>query len=101
MEKCYSNVVSEVQREHVIPKVVSIDFRDFDDLVQNALESEPVDESVIRGHGWLGYLGDRKWRTEAENRVYRKRDYDGAIFGGSDVDVRREDGERLEEDTAL
>lgn len=94
-------MVSEVQREHVLPKVVFIDFRDFDDLVQNAVESEPVDESVIQGHGWLGYLGDRKWRTEADYRVHRECDHDGAVFSSSGVDVRREDWKQLEENTVV
>ena len=94
-------MVSEVQREHVLPKVVFIDFRDFDDLVQNAVESEPVDESVVQCHGRMEYLGDRERRAEADHRVHRERDHDGAIFGGSDVDVRREDRKRLEEDTVV
>ena len=38
-------------------------------------------------------------RTEADHRVHRERNYDGAIFSSSDVDIRREDWKRLEEDT--
>ena len=38
-------------------------------------------------------------RTEADHRVHRERNYDGAIFSSSDVDVRREDRKPLEEDT--
>ena len=38
-------------------------------------------------------------RTEADHRVHRERNYDGAVFNSSDVDVRREDWKRLEEDT--
>ena len=38
-------------------------------------------------------------RTEADHRVHRERNYDGAIFSSSDVDIRREDRKRLEEDT--
>ena len=58
-----------------------------------------MDESFIRCHGWLGHLGDSEWRTEANNRVHRERNYDGAIFRSSDVDIRREDWKRLKEDT--
>ena len=49
--------------------------------------------------GWLGHLGDSEWRTEADHRVHRERDHDDAFFSGSDVDIRREDWKRLEEDT--
>ena len=38
-------------------------------------------------------------RTEADHRVHRERNYDGAIFSSSDVDIRREDRKRLEENT--
>lgn len=38
-------------------------------------------------------------RTEADHRVHRERNYDGAIFRSSDVDIRREDWKRLKEDT--
>lgn len=61
MEKCYSNMVSKVQGERVLPKVVLIGFRNFDDLVQNAVESEPMDEPFVQCHGGLGHMGDRKW----------------------------------------
>ena len=40
-------------------------------------------------------------RTEADHRVHRERNYDGAIFSSSDVDVRREDRKQLEEDTVV
>ena len=93
MEKCHSNMVSEVQRERVLSEVVLTGFCDINDLIQNATESEC--------HGWLGHLGDREWRTEADNRVHRERNYDGAVFSSSDVDIRRKDGERLEEDTVV
>ena len=56
---------------------------------------------LFRCHGWLGHLGDSEWRTEANNRVHRERNYDGAVFSSSDVDIRRKDGERLEEDTVV
>ena len=55
-------------------------------------------KSFVRCHGWLGHLGDCEWRTEADHRVHRERNYDGAVFSSSDVDVRREDRKRLEED---
>ena len=56
-------------------------------------------KSFVRCHGWLGHLGDCEWRTEANHRVHRERNYDGAVFSSSDVDVRREDRKQLEEDT--
>ena len=37
-------------------------------------------------------------RTEADHRVHRERSYDGAIFSSSDMDIRRKDRKRLEED---
>ena len=58
-------------------------------------------KSFVRCHGWLGHLGDRERRAEADYRVHRERYHDGAIFKHSDVDVPREDGERLEEDTVV
>ena len=94
-------MVSEVQRERVLSEVVLTGFCDINDLIQNATESESVDESFIRCHGWLGHLGDSEWRTEANNRVHRERNYDGAVFSGSDVDIRRKDRKGLEEDTVV
>ena len=52
-------------------------------------------------NGWLGHLGDCEWRTEADHRVHRERNYDGAVFSCSDVDVRKEDRKQLEEDTVV
>ena len=49
----------------------------------------------------MGYLGDSERRTEADNRVHRERDHDDAVFSSSGVDVRREDWERLEENTVV
>ena len=60
-----------------------------------------MDESVIQGYGWLGHLGDCEWRTEADHRVHRERNYDGAVFSSSDVDVWKEDRKQLEEDTVV
>ena len=99
MEECHSDLVSEIQRECVLSEVVPIGICDFDDLVQNAVESEPVDESFIRCHGRLGHLGDSERRTEADHRMHRERNHDGTVFSGSDVDIRRKDRKRLEEDT--
>ena len=42
-------------------------FRDIDDLVPNAAESEPVAKSFVKCHGWLGHLGDREQRAETYN----------------------------------
>ena len=56
-------------------------------------------KSFVRCHGWLGHLGDCEWRTEADHRVHRERNHDGAVFSSSDVDVRRKGGSRLEEET--
>ena len=58
MEERHSDVVSKVQRERVLSETVFLSFCDFHDLIQNATESEPVDESFIRCHGRLGHLGD-------------------------------------------
>lgn len=98
MEERHSDLVSEVQRELVLPKVVLTGFCDFHDLIQNATESEPVDESFIRCHGRLGHLGDSERREATDNRVHRECDHDGAVFSSSGVDIRREDRKRLEED---
>ena len=56
-------------------------------------------KSFVRCHGRLGHLGDRERRTEADHRVHRECNHDGAVLSSSDVDVRREDRKRLEEDT--
>ncbi len=54
---------------------------------------EPVDDA--------GHLGDCEWRTEADHRVHRERNYDDAFFSSSDMDVRKEDRKQLEEDTVV
>lgn len=94
-------MVSEIQGECFLSEAVLTGLCDIDDLVQNVTESEPVDESVIRCYGRLGHLGDSEWRTEVDHRVHRERNHDDAVFSSSDVDVRREDWKRLEENTAL
>ena len=58
-------------------------------------------KSFVRCHGWLGHLGDREWRAEADHRVHRERNHDDTVFSSSDVDIRRKDRKRLEEDTVL
>ena len=94
-------MVSEVQRERVLSEVVLTGFCDINDLIQNATESESVDESFIRCHGWLGHLGDSEWRTEVDHRVHRERDHDSTVFSSSDVDISGESGQKLEEDTVV
>ncbi len=101
MEECHSDMVSEIQRECILSEVVFLSFCDLTYSVPNPVKLSAVDESFIRCHGWLGHLGDSEWRTEANNRVHRERNYDGAVFSSSDVDIRRKDGERLEEDTVV
>lgn len=91
-------MVSEVQRERVLSEAVLTGFRDIDDLVPNAAESELVAKSFVKCYGWLGHLGDRERRAETDHRVYRERNHDGTVFSGSDVDIRRKDRKRLEED---
>ena len=94
-------MVSEVQRERVLQEVVFLSFCDLTYSVPNPVKPSAVDESFIRCHGWLGHLGDRERRTEADHRVHRERDHDGAVFSYSDVDVRKEDRKQLEEDTVV
>ena len=101
MEECHSDMVSEIQRECILSEVVFLSFCDLTYSVPNPVKLSAVDESFIRCHGWLGHLGDSEWRTEANNRVHRERNYYGAVFSSSDVDIRRKDGERLEEDTVV
>ena len=91
-------MVSEVQRERVLPEVVFLSFCDLTYSVPNLVKPSAVDESFIRCYGRMGHLGDSEWRTEADHRVYRECDYDGAVLSSSDVDIRREDRKRLEED---
>ena len=101
MEECHSDMVSEIQRECILSEVVFLSFCDLTYSVPNPVKLSAVDESFIRCHGWLGHLGDSEWRTEANNRVHRERNYDGPVFSSSDVDVRREDRKQLEEDTVV
>ena len=94
-------MVSEVQVECVLSETVLPGLCDFTYSVPNPVKPSAVDESFIRRHGRLGHLGDSERRTEADNGVQRERNHDDAVFSGSDVDIRRKDGERLEEDTVV
>ena len=91
-------MVSEVQGECVLSEVVFLSFCDLTYSVPNPVKPSAVDESFIRCHGRLGHLGDSERRTEADHRVHRECDHDGAVLSSSDVDVRRKDRKRLEED---
>ena len=101
MEECHSDLVSEVQRERVLSETFFLIFSDLTCSVPNPVKPEPVDEPIVWYYGGMGHLGEREWRTEADHRVHRERNYDGAIFSSSDVDVRREDRKQLEEDTVV
>ena len=94
-------MVSEIQRERVLPKTILLGLCDFSYSVPHIAEPSAVDESFIRCHGWLGHLGDCEWRTEADHRVHRERNYDGAVFSCSDVDISGESGQKLEEGTGV
>ena len=94
-------MVSEIQGECVLSETVLPGLCDFTYSVPNPVKPSAVDESFIRCHGWLGHLGDRERQAETDHRVYRERNYDGAVFSSSDVDVRREDRKQLEEDIVV
>lgn len=91
-------MVSEVQGECVLSETVLSGLCDFTYSVPNSVKPQSLDESFIRCHGWLGHLGDCEWRTEADHRVHRERNHDDTFFSGSALDIRRKDGEMLEED---
>ena len=91
-------MVSEVQRGRVLQKTILLGLCDFTYSVPDPVKPSAVDESFIRCHGRLGHLGDSERRTEADHRVHRERNHDDAFFSGSDVDIRRKDRKRLEED---
>ena len=61
-EKVYCKLAKLKQKTDVLTG-----FRDIDDLVPNAVESEPVAKSFVKCHGWLGHLGDRERRAETYN----------------------------------
>ena len=77
-EECHSDLVSEVQRERVLPEVIFLSFCDLTYSVPNPVKPSVVDESFIRCYGRLGHLGDRERRAETDHRVYRERNHDGA-----------------------
>lgn len=99
MEEYHSDLVSEVQGECVLSETVLSVLCDFTYSVPNPVKPQSLDESFIRCYGRLGHLGDSEWRTEADHRVHQERNHDGAVFSSSGVDVPREGGSRLEEDT--
>ena len=99
MEDCHDDMVSEIQGECVLSETILPGLCDFTYSVPNPVKPQSLDESFIRCHGRLGHLGDSERRTEADNGVHRERDHDGAVFSGSDVDIRREDRKRMEENT--
>ena len=94
-------MVSEVQGECVLSGTVLPGLCDFTYSVPNPVKPSAMDESFIRCYGRLRHLGDSEWRTEADHRVHQERNYDGAVFSCSDVDVRKEDRKQLEEDTVV
>ena len=98
MEECHSDLVSEIQRECVLSETILPGLCDLTYSVPNPVKPSAVDESFIRCHGRLGHLGDSERRTKADNGVHRERNHDGTVFSSSDVDIRREDRKRLEED---
>ena len=79
MEECHSDMVSEIQRERVLPKTVLPGLCDFTYSVPNPVKPQSLDESFVRCYGRLGHLGDSEWRTEADHRVHRECDHDGAV----------------------
>ncbi len=92
-------MVREVQRKRVLSEIVSIDIRDVDDPVPNAVEPKFVVESAVQCFGRMGHLEDSEWRAGADNRGHRERHYDGAVHRCAHVDIRRKDRKQLEEDT--
>ena len=91
-------MVSEIQRECVLSETVLLGLCDFTYSVPNPVKPQSLDESFIRCYGRLGHLGDSEWRTEADHRMHREHNHDGTVFNGSDMDIRRKDRKRLEED---
>ena len=73
MEERHSDVVSEIQRERVLPETVLPGLCDFTYSVPNPVKPQSLDESVIRCYEWLGHLGDceceQKLTTECIENV--------------------------------
>ena len=99
MEDCHDDMVSEIQGECVLSETIFPGLCDFTYSVPNPVKPSAVDEPTVRRYGRMGHLGDSEWRTEADNRVHRERNHDGAVHRDGDVDIRREDRKRLEENT--
>ena len=79
MEDRHSDMVSEIQRERVLPEVVFLSLCDLTYSVPNPVKPSAMDESFIRCHGRLGHLGDSERRTETDHQVHRERNHDGAV----------------------
>ncbi len=58
-------MVSEVQRERVLPEVVFLSFCDLTYSVPNPVKPQSLDESLSDVDGWLGHLGD----SEGEQKL--------------------------------
>ncbi len=66
----------------------------FRTLLNRQLWMNPL-SNVMGGWGiWETVNGEQ----QANNGVHRERNHDGTVFSGSDVDIRRKDRKRLEED---
>ena len=91
-------MVSEIQRECVLSETIFPGLCDFTYSVPNPVKPELVDEPIVRRYGRMGHLGDSERRAEADNRVHRERDHDGAVLSSGAVDIRREEWKQLEED---
>ena len=91
-------MVSEIQGECVLSETILPGLCDFTYSVPNPVKPELVDEPIVRRYGRMGHLGDSERRAEADHRVHRERNHDGAFFSSGDVDIRREDWKQLEED---
>ena len=79
LEKRHNNMVSEIQGECVFSETILSGLCDFTYSVPDPVKPPAVDESFIRCHGRLGHLGDSERRTEADHRVHRECNHDGAV----------------------
>ena len=88
--------------------VLEEDFKEFfeKEVPGNPLKAEyliPIFIGELLSEGKMSVkvfkTNDSEWREATDNRVHRERDHDGAVFSSSGVDVPREGGSRLEEDT--
>ena len=92
-------MVSEIQGECVLSETILPGLCDFTYSVPHIAEPRDVDESVDQCNGRLGHLGNSERGEATDNRMHRECDPDDAIHRDGDVDVRREDRKRREEDT--